>query len=650
MARWVIAREDDEAEEQSSSEEEESEVEEEEEQEQENGGEGEGQEEPGEGGGAAAEAAAPGSTIKSRKLSIKLGGPDVCHVCGQRGHIAGFVGAKYIDCPNKPCYLCGQRGHSTMTCPFRVAPGHGCTHAAGLSNDTLLSALRQREHGGRPPPPQAPSASRWQVDAAVLKLHSRRTTCLEFHPTLDHLVLSGDKKGQIAVWDWQKVYERTVFTSINRWLTNQLRFMPGGDGSSCASSSYDGSIKIFDVETGCATTAFDANPGGWDQDDPGQLAAWITMMGMDVIPAAGAVVAGDNFGRLHFVDPRMPAPIASLAVHRKKGSKIQSVHVNPVDNNLVMSAGNDYTARILDIRNLTTGRTGGSKGKAPVGAAPEGAPAELAVLQHSKVINSAYFSPITGRKIMTTSQDNRIRVWDYLYSTSQPADREIVHSQNFNRYLTPFRAEWDPKDPAERLVVCGRYISEDFGGVALHPVDLLDAATGALVGELVDPNLTTICPVNKPHPRVDLIVSGSSRSLYAWRPAPAEEDEEDPEGQRSSGKRRGGGGGGGGDGGGPSRPRGSAHFISFDADPEKKGGKRKVAAPSAAAASESPPSASGKGKGKGKAPAAAHKEEDREEEEEEGDEEPGPSKGRKRGGGSGRRQRGGSARQHAAPR
>lgn len=29
--------------------------------------------------------------------------------------------------------------------------------------------------------------------------------------------------------------------------------------------------------------------------------------------------------------------------------------------------------------------------------------------------------------------------------------------------------------------------------------------SGALVGELVDPNLTTICPVNKPHPRVDLI-------------------------------------------------------------------------------------------------------------------------------------------------
>ena len=165
--------------------------------------------------------------------------------------------------PNKPCYLCGKQGHSTMTCPFRcgalqdsrawgwsplasellpptlcrlclrslasavaptccvhtcrrrIAPGHGCTAAAGISNDTVLCALRKREQGGRcgpvqrgraaalaaqprvlaaprpgcsrracrPPPVQALTSKEWQVDAAVLKLHSRRCTCLEFHPT-----------------------------------------------------------------------------------------------------------------------------------------------------------------------------------------------------------------------------------------------------------------------------------------------------------------------------------------------------------------------------------------------------------------------------------------------------------------------------------
>jgi hypothetical protein len=46
-----------------------------------------------------------------------------------------------------------------------------------------------------------------------------------------------------------------------------------------------------------------------------------------------------------------------------------------------------------------------------------------------------------------------------------------------------------------------RYISEDCGGVPLHPVDVIDAATGAMLDQLVDLNLPNICPVNKPHPR-----------------------------------------------------------------------------------------------------------------------------------------------------
>jgi len=57
---------------------------------------------------------------------------------------------------------------------------------------------------------------------------------------------------------------------------------------------------------------------------------------------------------------------------------------------------------------------------------------------------------------MSTCIDNRVRVWDYLHSIDKPCDREIVHSHDFNRYLTPFRAEWDPKDPHERLLVVGR--------------------------------------------------------------------------------------------------------------------------------------------------------------------------------------------------
>ena len=205
-------------------------------------------------------------------------------VCRQKGHCAGFVGSVYQDCPNKPCYLCKQPGHTTMTCPYRIAPEHGCTQAASISGDTLLRAVQRRELSGRcvkfdvnqdrpalhcivafrsddaasvrqvqsaqcSPvlfstsmiPIQAPT--QWQVDTAVLRLHSRRCTCLEFHPTRDNIVLSGDKKGQVAIWDHAKVYDRTVY-NLNKALTNNLRFLPGSDGMQCCSASSDGTLKV----------------------------------------------------------------------------------------------------------------------------------------------------------------------------------------------------------------------------------------------------------------------------------------------------------------------------------------------------------------------------------------------------------------------
>lgn len=49
----------------------------------------------------------------------------------------------------QPCYLCKQTGHTTMTCPYRIAPEHGCVQAANLSSDTLLATVLQREQHGR---------------------------------------------------------------------------------------------------------------------------------------------------------------------------------------------------------------------------------------------------------------------------------------------------------------------------------------------------------------------------------------------------------------------------------------------------------------------------------------------------------------------
>lgn len=554
---------------------------------------------------------------KPGKISIKIGGGGggaVCHVCGKYGHSAGFVPGTgtYVDCINKPCYLCGGSGHRTSSCPHRLAPELHCNAASDVSTGSIIQHLIKRERQGHIKYSLAPNPGKWNVDAAVLKLHARRTTCLEFHPTKDNIVLSGDKHGQIAVWDVDKVFERTVYTNMNRWLTNALKFMPstasggGNTDAHVATASYDGTVKIVDIEVGTQVrTLVDANPRGWEyvveEDKAGN---WVTFIGMDVMPTTGGVVAGDSKGNVYFLDPRMEEPAAVVQVH-KKNTKVQSVSVNPVSDCLVLTAGNDYQARLLDVRCLGGGILGNAGGGMN-NLSNSSSSAEVASFAHSRVINAAYFSPITGRKILTTAQDNRLRVWDdFSSSLGCPPNREIVHSHTFNRHLTAFKAEWDPKDPHERLAIIGRYISESYDGTALHPIDLVDVATGANVGELVDPNLTTICPVNKAHPRKDMIITGSSRSLYAWKP---EEEDEDQEGSSVAAAARMAAtaaewaaasernADGAGSSKGPRTPfllRGSANYLFFDADEGAAGKKKRATTKTSAAA------ATGAGSSKG---------------------------------------------------
>jgi hypothetical protein len=67
------------------------------------------------------------------------------------------------------------------------------------------------------------------------------------------------------------------------------------------------------------------------------------------------------------------------------------------------------------------------------------------------------------------------------------------------------------QDYTETVAVVGRYISENYNGVALHPIDFIDTSSGKLLAEVMDPDITTISPVNKLHPQDDILATGSSR-------------------------------------------------------------------------------------------------------------------------------------------
>ncbi|XP_044483911.1 protein DAMAGED DNA-BINDING 2 isoform X2 [Mangifera indica] len=425
---------------------------------------------------------------KKGKATITISLKKVCKVCKRAGHEAGFKGATYVDCPMKPCFLCKMPGHTTMTCPHRVAIEHGVTPAPHRNTHNTLEYVFERELRPRMPLIKPPYLIPDEVNCAVIRYHSRRVTCLEFHPTKNNILLSGDKKGQVGVWDFYKVSEKMVYGNIHTCIVNNMRFNPTNDGAVYAASS-DGTISCTDLETGIALSLMNLNPDGWQGPSK-----WRMLYGMDINPEKNVVLVADNFGFLYFNSRSGEA----ILIH-KKGSKVVGLHCNPIQPELLLSCGNDHFARIWDMRRLEAGSS-------------------LYNLPHKRVVNSAYFSPFSGSKILTTSQDNRLRIWDSIFGNLESPSREIVHSHDFNRHLTPFRAEWDPKDPSESLAVIGRYISENYDGTALHPIDFIDISTGQLVAEVMDRNISTISPVNKLHPRDDVLASGSSRSIIIWRP------------------------------------------------------------------------------------------------------------------------------------
>lgn len=431
----------------------------------------------------------PSSSSKKKLKIVK----NVCKVCKKTGHQAGFQGATYIDCPMKPCFLCKMPGHTTVSCPHRVAMEHGVVPALRKHTRNSLDYLFERQLTPNIPKIKPAFVVPDQVNCAVIRYHSRRVTCLEFHPTNNNILLSGDKKGQLGVWDFGKVYEKTVYGNIHTCILNTMKFNWTNDGTVYAASS-DGTISCTDLETGISSSLMNLNPNGWQGPS-----TWRMLYGLDINLEKGLVLVADNFGYLYLVDARCNEKVGGPILIHKKGSKVVGLHCNPVQPDLLLSCGNDHFARIWDVRHLEAGSS-------------------LCELSHKRVVNSAYFSPQSGSKILTTSQDNRIRVWDSIFGNLVSPSREIVHSHDFNRHLTPFRAEWDPKDPSESLVVVGRYISENYNGAALHPIDFVDISTGKLVAEIMDPNITTISPVNKLHPRDDILASGSSRSVFIWRP------------------------------------------------------------------------------------------------------------------------------------
>lgn len=247
-----------------------------------------------------------------------------------------------VDCPDKPCYLCKKVGHTTATCPHRAAVagtaggggGGGGGEGAPRARRALATPLRLawRETGGcvagapegcgggcgSPAAPYAPPRD-WRVCSAVTRLHARRVTALAWHPTRRSLLVSGDKRGQVAFWDHESM-EKAVLPSgaAHHWLVTAVRFLDG-DPDTAYTSGVDGRVSATNCETHAVQRVGTLNPGmAWTEDEN---KLWRSATAMEALQGAGALLVGDDVGRVTLLDPRTGRMGASFQARLLRGSR-----------------------------------------------------------------------------------------------------------------------------------------------------------------------------------------------------------------------------------------------------------------------------------------------------------------------------------------
>ncbi len=154
-------------------------------------------------------------------------------------------------------------------------------------------------------------------------------------------------------------------------------------------------------------------------------------------------------GGIFHLDTRCKdAKTASLTAHEKKVTAI-SLQAGGVH---IATSSADATIKVFDARKFPRHVPSGARGSGKSANA-------LVTLQHSMSVTSTGWSP-SGRFILGVCNDNKVRAWE------APAgkegifgvpDEELTYAVNHNnhtgRWLSPFKASWDPS--AEATIVIG---------------------------------------------------------------------------------------------------------------------------------------------------------------------------------------------------
>ncbi|KAM4766146.1 WD repeat-containing protein 76 isoform 2-T2 [Cyanocitta cristata] len=199
---------------------------------------------------------------------------------------------------------------------------------------------------------------------------------------------------------------------------------------------------------------------------------------------ASTAIVGHWDGGVAVADRRTPGMSSELSADTGF-RRIRTVHVHPVNKQYFLAAGS-VDVCVFDVRYLK------AKGNKPLSS----------LTGHTKSVASAYFSPVTGSRVVTVCADDKLRVYDTTsLSSTVTLLSSIRHNNNTGHWLSRFRAIWDPKQ--EHCFVVG--------SMAQPRQIQVFQDTGKLLHSFCNVDfLSSVCSINVVHPSQNILVGGNS--------------------------------------------------------------------------------------------------------------------------------------------
>ncbi|KAL4225515.1 WD repeat-containing protein 76 [Mactra antiquata] len=253
----------------------------------------------------------------------------------------------------------------------------------------------------------------------VAKVVPDRTFSVAIHPSETKVIAAaGDKWGKIGIWN--------VLNEGKSTSDGVCCYKPHSRPICCLefsvnspekvySCSYDGSLRCGDLEKEIFTEVCSAPE---DEDILYRNFSWLTPQTMLISQSDGCVSLSD-------IRTDGSKAEATYELHNRS---IRTVSVHPVETQYFCTAGVEGIIRVWDTRNIKARKN-----------------RHVCDYHISRGINSAYFSPVTGKHILSTSIDDKLTVFDSSEIGKHfTLKKSISHNNHTGRWLTPFRATWHP--------------------------------------------------------------------------------------------------------------------------------------------------------------------------------------------------------------